>query len=113
MSRILTLLAVLGVSAGSAAAHSAPGQCLLQVGGKTFLKGPCEVTINDNRGSFAIGVGESHRTNYFAYVNMENDGAHGYWNETPDSNHADTDLGKLKHDGACWINETARVCAYR
>jgi hypothetical protein len=113
MSRILILLAILGVSTGSAAAHSRPGQCLLQVRGKTFLKGSCEVTINDDRGSFAIGVGESRRAKYFAYVNMEDDGAHGYWNETPDSNHADTDLGKLKRDGACWVNKTARVCAYQ
>ena len=113
MSRILILLAVLGVSTGPASAHSRHGQCLLQVGGKTFLKGLCEVTINDNRGSFAIGVGEFHRSKFFAYVNMEDDGAHGAWNGTPDSNHADTDLGKLKRDGACWVNATARVCAYK
>ena len=109
MKRILITLAVLAATP----AYAKPGHCLLQVGGKTYLQGPCEVTNNDHHGSFAIGVGETHRSKYFAYVNMEDDGAHGSWNATPDSNRADTELGKLRRDGACWVNETARVCAYK
>ncbi len=55
---------------------------------KTYLDGPCEIWINDDQGSFTIGVSDTHPSKYFAYVNIESDGAHGYWNETPDANHA-------------------------
>ena len=97
----------------SAIAHASTGRCVLQVDGKKYLNGPCEITMNDKQGSFAIGVGKTHRSKYFAYVNMEDDGAHGYWNETPDASHAHSDLGILKRDGACWVNDKARVCAYK
>jgi hypothetical protein len=93
--------------------RAAAGRCLLQVKHKTYLDGRCEIGINDKLGSFTIGVGDTHRSKYFAYVNMEDDGAHGYWNETPASNHAETSLGILKRHGACWENASARVCAYR
>lgn len=113
MRRILLTTAMLALSAAPASASSRMGECLLQVKQKAFLKGRCEITINDSRGSFAIGVGQSHRSKYFAYVNMEDDGAHGYWNQTADSNHADAELGKLVRDGACWTNSRARICAYK
>ena len=86
---------------------------MLQVKQKTYLDGRCEIKINDDQGSFTVGVGETRRANYFAYVNMESDCAHGYWNEMPDSGHAQTSLGILKRHGACWENGTARVCAFR
>lgn len=89
------------------------GQCMLQVKQKKYLDGPCEIKNTDAQGSFSIGVGETQRSKYFAYVNMESDGAHGYWNETPDSNHAHTELGILERHGPCWENNTARVCAYK
>ncbi|WP_175853916.1 hypothetical protein [Burkholderia anthina] len=113
MKMIPRILIALGVGVASTMAYAKTGQCLLQVNQKTFLNGPCEITINDKQGSFSIGAGEKHRSRYFAYVNMEDDGAHGYWNETPDSSHADTSLGRLKRDGACWKNDIARVCAYK
>ena len=94
-------------------AQAKTGRCVLEVKQKVYLDGACEIEINDNKGSFTIGVGKTHRSKYFAYVNVESDGVHGYWNETPDSDHAHTSLGILKRHGACWENETARVCAYR
>lgn len=95
------------------AAHARNGRCVLQVKQKTYLNGRCEVMMTDRRGSFAIGVGETRQSRYFTYVNMEDDGAHGYWNETPDANHAHASLSLLKRNGGCWTNRTARVCAYR
>lgn len=89
------------------------GRCVLQVNKRTYLNKPCNVMKTDRQGSFTIGVGNDKREKYFAYVNMEDDGAHGYWNETPDASHAHTSLGILKRDGACWKNSNARVCAYR
>lgn len=106
-------LLALGILLAPGLAHAKTGRCMLQVNNKTYLNGPCEVTINDKKGSFAIGVGEKHRSKYFAYVTMEDDGAQGFWNETPDASHAQSSLGTLKRDGACWKNEKARVCAYK
>ena len=86
---------------------------MLQVKQKTYLDGPCAILTTDDQGSFSIGVGEKHRSKYFAYVNIEDDGAHGYWNEAPNATHAHTSLGILKREGPCCKNDTARVCAYK
>ena len=109
----LLLLCVLGTGLAVTPAHAKTGKCVLQVKGKTFLNGPCNVLVTDKQGSFSVGVSDTHRSKYFAYVNMEDDGAHGYWNETPSATHAQTELGILKRDGACWKNDTARICAYK
>ena len=113
MRLLLSFVCVLEVSFAPSLVHAETGRCVIQVKHKTYLSGPCEIKVNDYRGSFSVGVGETHRSRYFAYVNMEEDGFHGYWNETPDSNHAHASLGILKRDGACWKNEIARVCAYK
>ena len=113
MRRILSCLCAFAIGFAPALVQARTGRCVLQVKQKTYLDGPCEIGVNDDQGSFTIGVSDTHRSKYFAYVNMESDGAHGYWNETPDSNHAESSLGILKRHGACWENETARVCAYR
>jgi len=104
-------LCLIGAVAG---AQAGTGRCVLEVRGKTYLDGPCEIKIDPiDKASFTIGVGEKRRSRYFAYVNMDSDGAHGFWNETPDSSHAQTELGILTRNGACWQNKIARVCAYR
>ena len=111
MRLLLLLVYALVISFGPSLVHAETGRCVIQVKQKPYLSGTCEIKVNDNHGSFSVGAGEKHRSRYFAYVNMEEDGAHGYWNETPDSSHAHTSLGILKRDGACWKNEMARVCA--
>ncbi|OWT80382.1 MULTISPECIES: hypothetical protein [unclassified Achromobacter] len=115
MKIIPVLSLVVGIAGAvlSPLAHAETGKCVLEVNKKTYLDGTCEIKINDKQGSFSIGAGDKHRSKYFAYVNIDEDGAHGYWNETPDSSHAHSDLGDLKRDGACWVNATARVCAYK
>ena len=35
----------------------------------------------------------------------------GSWNGTTKESRAHDPLGDLKREGACWVNETARVCA--
>ena len=112
MKYVLLSLCALGAALLPSPAHARTGHCVLQVKGKTYLNGPCEIA-RDPDGSFTIGVGETRHSRYFAYVNMEDDGAHGFWNETPDASHAHSDLGLLKREGACWKNATARVCAYK
>ena len=113
MNRISVFLCAVAAGLMPALAQAKMGRCLLQVEQKTYLDGPCEIGINDKQGSFTIGVSDTHPSKYFAYINMESDGAHGLWNETPDSNHAESSLGILKRHGACWENATTRVCAYR
>ena len=114
MKYIAVFLLIIGVGFMTKPADAKMGRCLLQVDRNIYLNGPCEVQFDalDKR-SFTIGVGEKNRTKYFAYVNMDSDGAHGFWNESPENSHAETSLGMLKRNGACWENKTARVCAYK
>jgi hypothetical protein len=80
--------------------------CLLEVNGKAYIDGPCEFSSWEG-GDFQILAGD-----YFAYVYPSHDPANGYWNGTPEATHAHDALGELRRDGACWVNETAKVCAY-
>jgi hypothetical protein len=94
-------------------ATAAPGHCHLEVDGRVYLNGPCNVIVQPG-GSFTIGVDEKQRSPYFAYVAFEHGGpAQGFWNEDAKSNHAHTPLGELKRSGACWVNQRAKVCAWR
>lgn len=93
--------------------YAKTGRCFLEVQNKTYLNGPCDIMMNDHYGSFSVGAGETHRSKHFAYVNVEDGRAYGFWNKDPDDNHAHDDLGILKKNGACWENKTARVCAYK
>lgn len=80
--------------------------CLLEVDGKAYIDGPCEFSSWEG-GDFQILAGD-----YFAYVYPSDAPAYGYWNGTPGATHAHDPLGELRRDGACWVNETAKVCAY-
>ena len=89
------------------------GQCTLRVDGHTYLDGPCNIDLGTG-GSFSIGTGNARTgSRYFAYVNRDPDSgiADGYWNGAPGSTHAHDPLGTLRREGACWMNERARVCA--
>ncbi|GJE08627.1 hypothetical protein AOPFMNJM_3970 [Methylobacterium jeotgali] len=91
-----------------------PGRCLLRVEGTTYLDDVCNVSISQD-GSFTIGTAE-HREGltYFAIVNRQGDGTMlGFWNERIGATHAQTPLGRLKRNGACWENARASVCAWR
>lgn len=92
-------------------------RCVIEVGGTVYLDGPCNFERFDD-GGFSIGTSDlpPRVSPYFAYVNKDGAGsslAEGYWNEEPANTHAHTPLGQLKQAGACWVNDTARVCAYR
>lgn len=102
----------LGLHPGAASAKT--GGCTLQVDGRTYLDGPCNVDL-DADGSFSIGTRDARtRSRHFAMVNRDTASgtAEGYWNGTdPRSTHAHSPLGALRREGACWVNERARVCA--
>lgn len=106
---------VLGVAAallaGTGAASARMGGCTLQVDGRTYLDGPCNIDVQDG-GSFSIGTGRTDRSRFFAYVALDPDGtAQGHWNGTGGGSHAHDGLGQLRRQGACWVNGRARVCA--
>jgi hypothetical protein len=110
MRRLFISIAFL-VSAISAA-HAFKGECVLQVKGVKYLDGACEISM-EAAGNFQV----STRTGrlYFAAVFPEGDGtATASWNGTiPGVTHAHTDLGTLTRQSACWVNEQAKVCAWR
>lgn len=87
-----------------------PADCLLAVGGQTYIAGSCDIIpLDDELGSFQI---ISTDLSYFAYLYVEGaDAASAFWNETAGASHAHTPLGALTRDGACWVNAAARICA--
>ena len=117
-TRIIRTLVVIGFGytiVGTATSGRAEkGRCLIQVDGRTFLKGTCSIEVRPG-GSFAVGVGEQSRSKHFAYVELDSDSvvAQGYWNGLNSEDHAGEDLGLLKRNGACWTNRRTRVCAWR
>jgi hypothetical protein len=95
------------------AASSVDGTCLLEVAGRSFIDGPCEIDLEPD-GSFMITAYRAGEITYFAYVSL--DGANlatGYWNEEIGAGHAHSPLGTLTRSGACWQNSNAKVCGWR
>jgi len=89
-----------------------PGRCLLEVDGTKYINGRCTVELQKG-GSFQIY--DLKKRGYFAYVTLTDavGVANGYWNGTDRGSHAHDPLGELTRDGACWVNDRARVCAWR
>jgi hypothetical protein len=84
--------------------------CLLIVGDQKLIGGRCTFTPLDAAGSFTIAGLDGL---FFAYVLVTGKGeAEGYWNGTPRAQHAHEPLGKLRRDDACWVNDSASVCAW-
>ena len=110
MRRLFIVIALLLLTSPAALAFK--GDCVLQVKGITYLDGSCEISMEAG-GNFQVST-RSGRL-YFASVFPEGDGtATASWNGTiPGATHAHSDLGTLKRQGACWINEQAKVCAWR
>ena len=103
------VLAIAMMAAGSAGA--APGKCLLVVDGRTYINGPCRISLSPG-GSFQVL--SAGRLTYFANVKLTGDTqADGFWNEDMGANHAHTPLGSLQRNDACWSNPKAIVCAWR
>lgn len=108
-SAFLYAVSGLGFAASSLPASAEPATCVLEVGGQSYMEGPCSFErLSADDGSFKImdAAGD-----YFAYVYVEGDGATAHWNEFAGVNRAHTPLGELRRDGACWISDTARICA--
>jgi len=100
---------------GKCLSESEQGRCLIEVGGKKYLDGRCNIEISAD-GSFSVGTGDRGRSSrFFAYVNKNEDGtADESWNSIRAGSHAHDSLGPLRPEGsACWVNSAAKVCAWR
>lgn len=91
-------------------ANARPADCLLVVDQKTRIDGVCDFQPNPD-GFQILSIA---RPLIFADVQRTSSlSAFGNWNEEPGSTHAHSSLGELRRDGACWINDRARVCAWK
>jgi hypothetical protein len=110
-SRNLSLLDFLAVMASPV--NAGTGGCYLEVDKKVYLQGQCNIEPAGPHGGFSIGAAVT-RTGYFAYVLIDETGiARGYWNGAGAESHAVDDLGRLNRKGACWENESVKVCTSR
>lgn len=108
-----TVVAVVLGGVGIASAAEVEGTCLLEIGGKRYIDGPCDIDLESD-GSFIATAYRDGAVSYFAYVLLDGEKeATGYWNGELGASHAHTPLGTLRRYGACWQNRDAKVCAWR
>jgi hypothetical protein len=68
---------------------------------------------------FANGDGfeiePSGSNDIFAYVNLDLDhrSASASWNGLEHASHAQENLGTMTRQGGCWVNDAARICAWK
>jgi hypothetical protein len=113
--RALVLAGLAVTVSASTLAAPVRGRCLIEVGGRKYLDGTCP--IHEAYGTLTVGagVGRFKPTKFYAYVSINDDGntARGTWNGISAASHAHDELGELKREGsACWVNSTAKVCAW-
>lgn len=101
----MAVVAICGLTGSTAMAAERQALCKFTVEGKTYINGPCNFE-SDPDGSFRMWDNV-----HTVYVNVDGNTAEASWNKNPKSFHADSPLGMLKRDGACWKSATAQVCA--
>ncbi len=81
--------------------------CSLSVKGKIYMSGACQYEASQD-GSFRLSG-----TPYTVALNMTEEGkANAFWNADANTTQAQSPLGELRNDGACWVNEQVIVCAW-
>jgi len=101
---ILTIFFI-GLISMLSPANAQPVDCLLEVKGKTYIKGSCEFTSMKG-GSFQI-MGKE----YFAQLEIYDEKANG--KELGSLSYGTRQagyVGDVRRKGACWGNEIAKVC---
>lgn len=112
------------------------GRCLLKVDGKRLISGPCVYVIGEGgsfqfHGSHQVHVGIDYpdinchlceiSTDYFVDVDRFNDDPdpetgtpwYAHWNEDKRATHAQSYLGPVVRDGACYSNARTRICLWK
>ena len=104
-------LAAFMIVVGAGGARASSERCLLQVDGKTYIKGWCAV-MREDRYLMVGSDGERISNPYAATVSTNDDGSgDGHWNGAPGVRISQSPLGTMKRDGFCWINAKAKICA--
>ncbi|WP_429807505.1 hypothetical protein [Ensifer sp. B1-9] len=88
-----------------------PAKCLLQIKGVKYITGRCDFRPT-GEGDFVL-QGRDYFTYVFVSTQDAPNMAEAHWNGRPSSTHAHSPLGKLTRDGACWVSETAKICAWK
>lgn len=111
MRALLALsLALLASPAAAEIGVARRAGCLLVVDGGEYISGTCLFTPIDADGSFTIA---GLNGKWFAYVLIDRPGvADGFWNGEAYAGHAHAPIGRLYREDACWVNDTASVCAW-
>ena len=99
------VVATCGLTGSAAVAAQRQALCKFVVEGKTTINGRCNFEV-DPDGSFRIWD-DAHTV----YVNVNGNTAEASWNRNPKSLHADSPLGTLTRNGACWANAATEICA--
>lgn len=112
---ILGLLTAVSASASSAPAEDASARaarCQLTIEGVSYMDGGCNFNFLPRYSGEPGGSFEIRRRGYVVRVITNGDGtARGYWNGYRGGRRVGVPLGTLVRNGACWVNETAFVCA--
>jgi len=108
--KLFCLAMTLGILAASMV-EAKPAKCLLSIEGEIYIDGVCDFEpLSGTGGDFRI---TGPKARYFAYLYVESQGiGDGHWNGAIGESRAHTPLGTLKRDGACWTNDTAKLCAW-
>ena len=87
------------------------GRCSLMVDGRSYMSGTCSYRWLGG-GGFQMSK-RVRGGSYFVYLNPDgHGGAEATWNGSPDGTRAHDPLGQLRRQGACWVNDHARVCLW-
>lgn len=101
----LVIVVTFAFAANVALAAQKKAQCKFVVEGKTIINSRCNFE-SDPDGSFRMWDRK-----HTVYLNADGNSAEASWNKIPGSFHADSPLGTLKRNGACWVNATTEICA--
>ena len=104
------IAALLTLASPGWAQSGRPADCLLVVMGQEVMRETCLFTPLADDGSFMIS---SMNGKFFAQVLIDRPGQGiAYWNEIPYVNHAYSPLGTVQREEACWVNQSASICAW-
>ncbi len=110
--KYLLVLAVAVVATAGSAQVASPAFCYFEADGTILIQGRCQF-VAQGGGSFRIFDSMSNY-GYFADVLVGAQGqGDGYWNGEWGGSHAHAPLGRLIRIGGCWVNQRARVCAWK
>ena len=103
------------------------GRCLLEIDGSRLIDGPCriELFVADlegrkthpglKTGTFSIETKEGASILYSAFVEVTGaNRAAAWWSEKSGQTPGQHDpQGVLTRDGACWVGDRVRICAWK